>query len=132
MALTFEANGLYLLLSDRGDNYTFHWGLYLAKSQPEGEVFHIVNAQNSTEWIYESQTSKTDRLSQIPLEDSTYFNEKITCRVWVKEALYALDDEGYIKLTTSIGEIEQEAKTQAMLNRNLGRKTTSKSRGSQA
>ena len=152
MALQFETNGLYLLLSERGDAYTFHWGLYLAKSTTDGEIFHLINLQNSAAWKYEYKLSRTvassnrlvlalkvavmdpslhdtlqSRLSQVPVQDSTRFNERITCRVWVKEALFALDEEGYIKLTGTINQIEQEAKNKAMVNKAAEIKTVAKS-----
>ncbi|PYI09857.1 hypothetical protein BO78DRAFT_23965 [Aspergillus sclerotiicarbonarius CBS 121057] len=134
MALQFETNGLYLLLSDRGAESTFHWGLYLAKSPASGDIFDIVNSPNPRVWAYQPKsnqqvaTSKRHllalkvgdldpalhgpletRLSQIPIQYSTRFHEAITCRVWVKEALFALDDEGFIKLIETINGIETEA-----------------------
>lgn len=151
MALQFETNGLYLLLSERGDAYTFHWGLYLAKSRNDGEIFHLINLENSTTWKYEYKLSKNvgssnrlilalkvavmdsalhdalkTRLLQIPIK-SVHFHETITCRVWIKEALFALNEEGYIKLTGTVDQIEQEAKSKAMVNRNVHRKTVEKS-----
>lgn len=157
MALEFETNGLYLLLSQRGDTYTFHWGLYLAKTPKEGEIFHLINPKNSAAWRYEHKLSANlgssnrlvlalkvavmelalhdalrARLSQIPIQDSTRFRERITCRVWIKEALFALDDEGYIKLTGTVDQIEQDAKNKAMANKSQGTKTVSKSALSQS
>jgi hypothetical protein len=73
-----------------------------------------------------------DRLWQIPIAYSTQFHESITCRVWLKEALFALDDEGYIKLTESVDDIEAEAKNLAMRNKSRGTKTVARSSGSQA
>lgn len=142
MALKFEINGLYLLLSDRGDTFTFHWGLYLAKSPADGDVFHIINADTPNTWKSDFRTCKSfmhpnkillslklavlepelhsalkDRLSHIPIKHSTRFQEDITCRVWVKEALHVLNDEGYIQLQRGVSEIEREATTQAMRNK---------------
>ncbi|RAH47538.1 uncharacterized protein BO95DRAFT_461918 [Aspergillus brunneoviolaceus CBS 621.78] len=71
-----------------------------------------------------------DRLAQVPIEYSTRFREAITCRVWLKEALFALDDEGYIKLMKDIGSIEDEAKGQAVRNRVARKVTVTKSAGS--
>lgn len=49
-----------------------------------------------------------DHLSRIPLQHSTIFHEASSCRVWLKDALYSLDQHGFIKLKTSVEEIEEE------------------------
>lgn len=98
MDFDFETNGLYLLLSDRGDVYTFHWALFLATTRKAGEMFHLVNADSNadsaTTWRFEHEFSSTtaslgsvilalkvavmdpvlhgplrDRLAQIPIQD---------------------------------------------------------------
>jgi hypothetical protein len=169
--LTFESNGLYILLLDRGeDTFTFHWAFYLAKpkapnsggsgGEGDGIIFHVINPASSTEWIYESKTSKddgdvlqgysrrlilalkiavmdpvlheplSDRLAQIPIDSySTRFHENITCRVWVKEALFALDEEGFIKLTASVDAIEAEAMELALRNKARRVRTIAESSG---
>jgi hypothetical protein len=76
--------------------------------------------------------SLLDRLKEIPIAYSTRFHESITCRVWLKEALFALDDEGYINLTGSVNDIEREATNLAIQNKIQGKKTISRSAGSQA
>lgn len=111
--LTFELNGLYILLSDRGDkSYTFHWRLYLHQSPTSGSIYHLLNDIDPTIWRFEHLPDQTviydpsllgalkigvldptlhahflERLHQIPLVDSVRFRERITCRVWLKEAL---------------------------------------------
>ncbi|KAF7163166.1 hypothetical protein CNMCM5623_008236 [Aspergillus felis] len=156
--ITFDVNGLYILLSDRGDKgYTFHWGLYLHQAEDSGYLYHLINETDSSSWRFDPGPSKNmmnsqrllvalkigvleptlhqallDRLWQIPIAYSTRFHESITCRVWLKEALFALDDEGYIKLTESVDDIETEAKNLAMRNKIGGTKTVARSRGSQA
>ncbi|KAI2864958.1 hypothetical protein CBS147321_7116 [Aspergillus niger] len=135
MALQLEPNGLYLLLADRESSSTFHWGLYLAKSPTDGTIFNLINFPNPNVYSYEVKSDQKvitsrryllalkvgdlhpalhgpleTRLSQIPIQYSTRFHEAMTCRVWVKEALFALDDEGYIKLVESINGIEAEAR----------------------
>lgn len=72
-----------------------------------------------------------ERLRQIQIVDSVRFRERITCRVWLKEALFALDDEGYIMLTRSVDDIEAEARNVALRNKTLGRQTVVRSCGSQ-
>jgi hypothetical protein len=46
----------------------------------------------------------------------------------VLEALFALDDEGYISLGLGIREIEQEAKQIAIMNKSQGTRTLVRSR----
>eukprot|EP00136_Aspergillus_niger_P002052 XP_001391268.2 hypothetical protein ANI_1_1546064 [Aspergillus niger CBS 513.88] len=154
MALQLEPNGLYLLLADRESSSTFHWGLYLAKSPTDGTIFNIINFPNPNVHSYEVKSDQKvitsrryllalkvgdlhpalhgpleTRLSQIPIQYSMRFHEAMTCRVWVKEALFALDDEGYIKLVESINGIEAEARFAAMLNKANRKRTVGKSRG---
>jgi hypothetical protein len=156
--ITFDINGLYILLSDRGDKtYTFHWCLYLHQTIDSGSLYHLINESDSTSWRFDPQPITNianderllgalkigvldptlhqplrDRLWEIPIAYSTRFHESITCRVWLKEALFALDDEGYIKLTESVDGIEAEARNMAMRNKSLGKKTVAQSVGSQA
>lgn len=147
--LDFEVNGLYILLSDRGDNsWTFHWQFYLHQATNKGTVSHLVNEANSPDWKFETWPSENvayltpllgglkiavldpvlhqafiDRLAQIPIADSVRYREKITCRVWLKEALYALDDEGYISLTASVEDVETKARNLAIINKSSGART---------
>ncbi|OJJ42687.1 hypothetical protein ASPZODRAFT_1288721 [Penicilliopsis zonata CBS 506.65] len=153
---TLDVNGLYILLSDRGGlSYLFHWGFYLHQSEKSGFIHHLVNHPGSSEWVCLTQPSEEvvasptflaalkvgdlepilhqplgERLHRIPICHSTRFHEDITCRVWLKEALFALDDEGYIKLVKSVGDIEEEAKHLATRNKSLGRRTIALSGGS--
>ncbi|KAJ5948458.1 hypothetical protein N7454_001765 [Penicillium verhagenii] len=141
--LVFESNALYIAILDRGDTYLFHWELYLAKTATEGIVFHITNDTDQTAWEYK-QTSTSEmpqlrrlllalkigsvepvlhnalsnRLASITLSPfSSRFSEHLNCRVWVKEALFVMDDEGYVNLSKGPGEIEEEARYLAMLNK---------------
>ena len=154
-ALRFDSNSLYILLSDLGDDYRFHWGLYLAKSPESGIISHLTNPENTTTWTYEAKSSANasssgsliiavkvatiepelvdtlcNRLAKIPIGYSAHFREDITCRVWVKEALFALDEDGYIKLVKSVDDIEMEAKTAAMVNKYRKQRSVIKSVGS--
>lgn len=155
--LTFEVNGLYILLSDWGDkSYTFHWRFYLHQNPTSGSIYHLLNDIDPTIWRFEHLPDQSviydpsllgalkigvldsilhahflERLGQIPLVDSVRFRESITCRVWLKEALFALDDEGYIILTRSVDDIEVEATNLALQNKSLGRRTVVRSIGSQ-
>ena len=151
--LNFDQNGLYMLFSDLGDGYRFHWQLYLATSPDFGTIFHLNNPEgNGTTWIFEVKPNSHERdipnlvlatkianmepilyealkcrLEQLPIEYSSRFRENITCRVWVKEALFALDDEGYIQLLNGAERLEKEVTTTAMMNRFHRRRTVTKS-----
>ncbi|PGH29901.1 hypothetical protein GX50_07343 [[Emmonsia] crescens] len=46
---------------------------------------------------------------------SQRFGEETTCRVWLKEALYELDQGGFIQLLWPVEEIEKEARALGML-----------------
>ncbi|KAL1961656.1 hypothetical protein VTN77DRAFT_1371 [Rasamsonia byssochlamydoides] len=161
-ALKFEPNNLYILLSDLGYDYRFHWQLFLATSSSSGAIFYLVNRQDSNTsttttktWVYETMSSAdtsdfstlivaltvtviepilhdslSDCLAQIPIKYSARFWEDITCRVWVKEALFALDYEGYINLVKSVDAIENEAKSLAVRNKYWGQQSVVKSAGS--
>jgi hypothetical protein len=122
-----------------------------------GHIYHLLGDANSTNWYFESRlsenvtTSKSllvalkigdldpalhqpllDRLKEIPIANSTRFHERITCRVRIKEALFVLDNEGYINLTSSVDDVEAEATSLAILNKSQGKQTVSRSSGSQA
>ncbi|CAI7591950.1 unnamed protein product [Penicillium glandicola] len=146
--LTFEVNGLYILLSDRDDkSYTFHWRLYLHQSTTSGSIYHLLNDVDPTIWRFEHLSDQTvsydkallgalkigvlDPILHVHLLELR-FRERITCRVWLKEALFALDDEGYIMLTRSVDDIEAEARNLGLQNKSLGRRTVIRSRGSQS
>ncbi|PSS12784.1 hypothetical protein M430DRAFT_29373 [Amorphotheca resinae ATCC 22711] len=153
--ISFDVNGLYILLSDIGAESQFHWGLYLATASKEGIIFHVVNGpQTGYNWEYQRKKSYNvpssltllvgmkiavmepllhealaERLDAVPVAPSSRYGA-ITCRVWVKEALHALDDEGYIKLTTTVDMIEDEVTFAATENKSHMRRTTARSRGS--
>lgn len=139
--LFFDPNSLYILLLDRGDTYLFHWELYLTLTSKEGITFHINNDTGPTKWQYKSARTAempqlrrlllalkigvlepilhkalADRLALVPLSlYSNRFREQLSCRVWVKEALFALDDEGYVNLGRSVRDIDEEARYLGML-----------------
>lgn len=139
--LHFEPNGLYICLLDRGETYNFHWELYLAQTATTGVICHIVNDKGPSLW--EFQTIPTNelpslhrllvalkigtiapmmhrplcnRLGLIPLDlFSARYGESLTCRVWIKEALFALDDEGYVILAVNVADIDREANHHALI-----------------
>ncbi|KAL4914891.1 hypothetical protein BDW62DRAFT_189507 [Aspergillus aurantiobrunneus] len=150
MAVRFDLNSLYLVLTDRGSASSFHWSFYLRTAATSGEMLHLVNRSGMTEWEFECLArlpedvatanelllvlklgdldpvlhgAFKERLGQIPIQYSARFRESISCRVWMKEALFALDDEGFITLAQSVEKVEADAKLVAMLNRAQGRKS---------
>lgn len=152
-SLSFDTNGLYLLLSDIGAERQFHWGFYLAKSPTHGVIFQVVKGTYTTgdKWEYKTKPSinvpnsvnllvgvkiavlepilhnaLATRLAEIPVQDSSRYGA-ITCRVWIKEALQELDDEGYIKLKAKVNDIEEEAVDEAADNKQRERRTAFKS-----
>lgn len=153
--LNFDLDGLYIIMSDLGGNSRFHWTLYLETAFQSGEIFHLTTPDNSNEWVYENKptpdmrdTSRLVvaikvaviepdlhdalriRLSEIPIQYSARFKEDVTCRVWLKEVLFELDNEGYIKLTDSVEGIEREVKLAAMRNKHRNLRSVIKSQGS--
>lgn len=151
-SLSLSQNTLYIVLFDRGDKtYTFHWALYLHQNANAGLQYHLINTTDSTSWKFDPHATddiESDRsllaaleigslepmmhphllhrLEQISILDSERFRERITCRVWLKEAIFALDDEGYISLTKTVDDIEERATLLAMQNKSLGRRTVTR------
>ncbi|OJJ95221.1 hypothetical protein ASPACDRAFT_47967 [Aspergillus aculeatus ATCC 16872] len=150
LPLNHKPNTLSLHLLDRGSPFTFHWTLYLTSSPPHGQTFHLINAPGSDLWTFDSQPTEdithggrllvalelgeiepalhaamAERLAQVSVGYSTNFREAMTCRIWVKEALFALEEEGYLCLPVGgvqgVDGIEEEARGWAMRNRVAGR-----------
>lgn len=155
-SLKFEANGLYLFLSERCHKLTFHWGLYLAKTADVGIVYHLLS--NGDVWSFETEPGDnlvrsrsfslalkiaiiepalhglvSECLEAIPIQRySSRFREDVTCRVWVKEALYELDQSGLIKLVWPISRIETDAAVKASMARDNLRREILTCHGTQA
>lgn len=151
-----KPESLYLLLTNRNDNYTFHWGLYIARTRLSGVVHHLINdKENGGAWIYEAKSSENvvfsqsllvaiqlaevaslhdylaDIVAAVPLAYSTRFRENITCRVWVKEALFALDQSGVIKILKDVDAVEQEALSLAIANKHVNKTMVHRSKHTQ-
>ncbi|RAH75454.1 uncharacterized protein BO66DRAFT_424937 [Aspergillus aculeatinus CBS 121060] len=157
LPLTHKPNTLSLHLLDRGSPSTFHWTLYLTTSPTCGQTFHLINAPGSDLWTFDSQATEgithggrllvalelgkiepalhaavAERLAQVSVGYSTNLREAMTCRVWVKEALLALDEEGYLFLSVGgvqgVNKIQEEARGWAMRNRVAGRYSNTSTR----
>ncbi|KAF4761296.1 hypothetical protein N7455_002967 [Penicillium solitum] len=152
-SLPLEPNTLYILLLDLGGSCLFEWKLYLTSTPTTGQTFHITNEAGPVIWQYKSEAaydiSNTrvvlalqigvvgpvlhaalgTRLTLVPLAlYSTRFRESLCGRVWVQEALFALDDEGYLGLARSVVDIEQEARQLGMLNKSRGTRSVVRSK----
>ncbi|KAH8690663.1 hypothetical protein BGW36DRAFT_58389 [Talaromyces proteolyticus] len=149
----FEPGGLYILLSDIGDTVQFHWGLYLATTAHAGHIFHLIHGpQTGYRWMYQAKKTRenaipysvnllfglkidviqdclhvplANRLAQIHESEtlSSLPVEKINCQMWIREALYALDEEGYIKLGGNMDDLETDAWMAAAQNKLCKRRT---------
>ncbi|KAL2833846.1 hypothetical protein BDW59DRAFT_64592 [Aspergillus cavernicola] len=136
--ISFDINGLYILLSDLGSERQFHWAFYLAKDLNSGPMYHVVNnADTQHQWQYISRmmtgTPKDKTLLvalKIAMMDPVLHDAlgarldavsitpaPVTCRIWLKRALEALDDEGYIQLIATVDDVELEAEMMAVENR---------------
>ncbi|KAJ6092945.1 hypothetical protein N7486_008234 [Penicillium sp. IBT 16267x] len=141
--LAFKLNALYIAILDRRDTYLFHWELYLAKTSTEGIFFHITNEVGQTRWEYDRAQANempqlhalllalrigsvepglhndlSDRLALVILTTfSSRISEQLNCRLWLKEALFVMDDEGYVNLSKGPAEIEAEARYLAILSK---------------
>lgn len=149
--IAFEPGSLYILVSDIGDDLHFHWGLYLAKTASEGQIFHLIRGPHTDDaWTYQTKPTTKDAIPhsvtllvgvrigfieeilQERLEErlAQFYDEEVTndssteendndmsCRLWVKAALYMLDQEGFITVTGTIEALEMEAWSEAIDNK---------------
>ncbi|XWW98009.1 hypothetical protein V2A60_006005 [Cordyceps javanica] len=148
--LHLDVNALYIILSTQGANDACHWVLYLHISPCLGWVFHITNLGRMS-WGYRCDESPDmawtptavaavkvaadmvpemhealrgrlglDSRPVIKLEDTERFGP-LDCRSWLLQALYELDNEGYISVLPgySIEDVAEEASSLASANRSL-------------
>lgn len=134
--ISFDINGLYILVSDLGSDIQFHWALYLVQSRGRGIMFYVINSiETGSQWQYQTKASTGTPNSlnllvavKIAVMDPALHSAladrlaavsdtpPITCRLWLKRALLELDEEGYIQLTGRVDNIEQEALIEAAEN----------------
>ncbi|KAJ6784053.1 hypothetical protein PWT90_00340 [Aphanocladium album] len=147
--LQLDVNGLYIILSTQSANNVWHWVLYLHISDSLGWVFHITNL-GTVSWEYHCHESTDmvcspaaisvvkvadmapemhealrariglDSRPVVKLEDNERFG-RLSCRTWLLQVLYELDNEGYISVRPgySIRDVEQEAFALASNNKYL-------------
>lgn len=137
-----ENNSIYIFLNLRGAEPGFHWGLFVPTNKPYGEVYHAVNRTGS--WSLEILTANRipndmslclcykvgmvigqnwqrfgDTLKEVAASGhpSPNTGEAFSCRVWLKDALTALNNVDIIHLTKDVREIEQVVVEMAEANR---------------
>ena len=146
---SLENNSIYMILSLRGAEPGFHWGIFVPTDKPEGEVWHATNRSGG--WSLENRTTSgvPDSMSlclcckvgSIANQNLSIFNdilrsvsangnpspntqETFSCRVWVKDALSALDNAGLISLRMDTSAIERDAIKEAEANRRTVERST--------
>lgn len=138
----FKNWSIYVILNLRGAESGFHWAIFIPTAAPLGTISHAVNRSGG--WFYEVLETNTiprsielclaikigsitstnfttlkSVLKDVPANGtpSTHTKEAFTCRVWVKDALIALQNAKLVQLPSSIEEIEQSAIEAAEKNR---------------
>jgi len=137
-AVPFEESGIYVILSAIGvQNDRFHWGIYAAVDG--GQIYHATNETPDFTWKMEAksrdkvnksrsmrlamkigsvkskaQADKADAvLRAVPIakygEYIAKYNQKFTCRIWVREALEALNEAKIVEFTCDTEDIQDEA-----------------------
>ncbi|KAJ5951933.1 uncharacterized protein N7479_010346 [Penicillium vulpinum] len=128
--------------SDRGAGVGFHWGLFIPTPTPLGDVWHATNESGG--WNVKPNSSNKVPFSMslilaykissispstfgackgildvVPYDYSHSPNtgEPFSCRVWVKDAIIALQKKGIIVLPQEISLIEVELVKRASLHK---------------
>ncbi|KAJ4149968.1 hypothetical protein LMH87_010740 [Akanthomyces muscarius] len=154
--LHLDVNALYVILSTQSANNACHWALYLHIGPRLGWVFHITN-MGCVSWEYrcdeatEMTCSATavsavkiadmtpemhealrqriglDSRPAVKLQDTEQFGP-LTCRTWLLQAPYELDNEGYISVLPgySVKDVGEEASSLASTNQYLLEKKMAK------
>ncbi len=149
--IKFERDGLYVVLSEQSQPGAWHWGLYLHTTKTGGWIFHIRNYRNDPTWFFEHKRSESivfsfnivvalriaiitpeemhgelqnfigTTESGISMADPNQFGQ-LTCRTWVLQALYQLDQGGHISIIPgyTVRDIEQQALGVAIVNSGTG------------
>lgn len=131
-----EKNGVYMILWDTGVLGKYHWGLFIAKNDRLGVLFHQTLSGTSWQYIIENKNVAKSRslltalkIGVLPdsndewidmvkscIKDARVEGDEFTCRTWALAALYEMASGGLIGLTVEwkkILDIEAEAKEAA-------------------
>lgn len=130
IAHQFENWSIYVLLSSRGSLPGFHWGIFVPTDTPRGMFWHAINRTGG--WHLEIIDTKTipyslslclaakigkidssacetlkKALEPVPGDGqpSQRNQEEFSCRVYVQDAIHALQTANVISLTKSIEEM---------------------------
>lgn len=133
---------IYISLNLRGALPGFHWLIYIPTHAPTGNIWHATNRTGG--WHLEAKSvadvhepmsfclayrigriepNDWSKVNEILLkvdasgEPSPDTSEKFSCRIWVKDAVMSLQQEGFVAGDKSVGEIEEEAIRLAEENR---------------
>ncbi|KAG6037170.1 hypothetical protein E4U41_005304 [Claviceps citrina] len=122
-----QTESIYIAMYSTAHLRKFHWGLVLIDSMKQARLFH---ANNRVHWLLEekpvspeqsltlvvlirldkvrslSRTKKIMRSIPADGSPSRRTGEFFTCRIWVKDAIVALHDQGEIALPTDIDSLE--------------------------
>lgn len=116
-----EPCAIYLILWSRDDTSTFHWGLYLARTETQGILYYQINDNTRSEgWELAIQQRRIShsRTLLVALKVGTYslgtsgdgvqyLTDTVkgvergptgTCRTWAMDALFELADSGLIDM----------------------------------
>ncbi|KAH7335091.1 hypothetical protein BKA66DRAFT_435612 [Pyrenochaeta sp. MPI-SDFR-AT-0127] len=133
---------IYVIMSLRGANPGFHWGLFVPTNKPQGYVWHATNVGGG--WTMEEKITSgipnsmslclafkvgtvnssnwdtlRSTLHQVPAEGQPSPNtgEDFSCRTWVEDSLLALHNASIIQLSKAIQTIEEDVLRVAESNR---------------
>ncbi|OJD12941.1 hypothetical protein ACJ73_09272 [Blastomyces percursus] len=133
IAAQYENYSIYVMLSNRGAAHGFHLGIFIPTASPYGHVWHATNREGG--WKLEHKQSDTvpfsmslilsrkigsinastwqaccDTLSGVSASGSPSPNtgEEFNCVTWVKDAIYALQNNGIIVLKETVAAMESQ------------------------
>lgn len=133
IAAQYQNYSIYMTLESRGAQPGFHWGIFIPTATPSGYVWHVTDREGS--WKLEQIVSATvpfsislvlaykvgsissstwqmcySTLQAVPVINQPSPNEPevFSCRVWAKNAIQALYDNGVIILAEAVPSIENK------------------------
>lgn len=131
IARKYQNYSIYALLNTRGALPGFHWGIFIPTASPDGYLWHATNREGG--WKLEHKKSSNvpfslslllahkigsvsesdlqpcvDVLNGVPGDGrpSPNTDEKFDCRIWVKDAIIALEKNKIITLKEPLSSIE--------------------------
>ncbi|OAQ96044.1 hypothetical protein LLEC1_02747 [Akanthomyces lecanii] len=154
--LHLDINALYIVLSTQSASKAWHWALYLHIGPRLGWVFYITNlgcvrweyhCDEAADMAYSATAVSAVKIAEMvpemhealrrrigldgrpaaKLQDTEQFGP-LTCRSWLLQALYELDNEGYVSVLPgcSATDVGKEASSLASTNQHLLEKKMAK------